>query len=152
MPDLKKQRDKDGISLLGDIYKNVKMASDSVISLIKHTDVGDFRTELTAELEEYERLARRSAKMLEDAGERPREENAITRTEAKIGIAMNVASDPGVSHMAQMTIEGTTMGITDLLRKTSEFKKGGGTKEIADFAEEVAAFEESAVEKMKSFL
>ena len=77
----------------------------------------------------------------------------MTKLSAKAGVMMNTMVDSTPSHVAQMIIEGTTMGTTDLLRKINEFSSETGEKSEAEtLARRAIRFEEDCIEKMKSYL
>ena len=66
---------------------------------------------------------------------------------------MNTMVDSTPSHVAQMIIEGATMGTTDLLRKINEFScEAGEGSEAQKLARRAVRFEEDCIEKMKAYL
>lgn len=138
--------------LLGDIFKNVKMGADSIINLMNRADDKSLREEMTRQLDRYEEYARRAADMMTARGLTPKEENPITKAGAKIGMAMNTLTDSSVPHLAEMLIQGSSMGITDLLKLISTAEECEVGEEAIGLAREAADFEEDAVEKLKKFL
>ena len=60
---------------LCELYKNIKMGSDSIINIMPKVDGKELRQELTAELNRYEEFAKEIAKEIYDGGEEPKEEN-----------------------------------------------------------------------------
>ena len=86
-----------------------------------------------------------------------KEKMAGASVSAKAGMAMSTMMDTTTSHLAQMTIEGSTMGTTDLLRKINEYEceageKGEGAEKVLSLARRTVDFEESCIEKLKSYL
>ena len=71
---------------------------------------------------------------------------------AKIGTAMNTMSDSSESHLAQMVIEGDTMGITEMTRLVRENENGNCSEESLALSREVIRFLEDSVERTKKFL
>ena len=65
--------------LLGQMYKMTKMGADSITDILSRTKTGAFRDELTRQLEEYEKYAKRMADALYDRGEQPKEENMMKK-------------------------------------------------------------------------
>ena len=80
-------KNENGRSLAAEIYKNTKMGADSITDLIGHVKDGELRLEMTAELDRYEELASRAAKLTREKGEEPKEEGALTRAAAKMSSA-----------------------------------------------------------------
>jgi hypothetical protein len=58
--------------------------------------------------------------------------------------------DKSTSHMAEMLINGSTMGITDAIKKINQYQ--GAETRILDLMEELQKFEEKSLEKLKGFL
>ena len=139
-------------ALLDDIYKNVKMGADSIINLLSRVKDEGERVEMTRQLDGYEKLAQKASRLMSEIGMKPKEESAMARASAKIGMAMNTMIDSSSSHIAEMMVQGSTMGITDMLRKISEAEEQGMRGEVISLAREVVDFEQHAVEKMKAYL
>ncbi len=138
--------------MLDRMYKNVKMGSDSLINIMSRAKDDGFREELTAELDTYERYARQVGEMIYDAGGKPKEEGPITKMSAKIGMAMNTMTDSTTSHLAQMVIEGATMGMTDMTKIVREYENGKCGEASLKLAREIAEFEDKSVQKLKQYL
>lgn len=143
--------------LYQEIYKNVTMGAEALTDIIDRVGDGDLKTELGTELAGYEKLASEARQALFDMGITPREQSAVAKLSAKAGMAMNTMMDSTTSHLAQMTIKGSTMGTTDLLRKINEFeceiKEGGKEFQNAvDLARRTVDFEEDCIEKLKAYL
>lgn len=146
-------KNENGRSLVAEIYKNTKMGADSITDLIGHVKDGELRLEMTAELDRYEELASRAAKLTREKGEEPKEEGALTRAAAKMSMAVNTMSDPSASHIAEMMIQGADMGVTGLRRAISaEEECPSPDREAMALAKETVSFEEGTVEKLKAFL
>ena len=139
-------------NFLAEIYKNVKMGADSIVNVLSKVEQGDLRDELTREIKEYEEYAHKAEKMIYDMGDTPKEENIIAKMSAKLGMAMNTMTDSTPNHIAQMVIEGATMGITELIRLIRENENGDCSEKALKLAKDVVAFEEDTVERMKKFL
>jgi hypothetical protein len=99
-----------------------------------------------------EGLASRVSKLMIQAGITPKEENMLTRAGAKIGMVMNTATDSTSEHLAEMMIQGLTMGVTELYRDIGEAEEVGISGEVLSLAKEALEFEEKSVEKLKTYL
>ncbi len=139
-------------SLLGEIYKEVRMGSDSLTDVLGKVTDKELRTEMTRQIEEYGKFAKRAKEMLCDRGITPKEENLMARMSAKIGMAMNTMTDSTTSHLAQMVIEGNTMGITELTRLVREHENTNCSEQTIALARDVIRFLEDAVERTKTYL
>ena len=135
--------------LYQEIYTGCKMGGESLVNLLpKVTDDG-LRSELTAQLERYEEFAAKARDGLFEMDKTAKEENVIAKLSAKMGVMMNTMIDATSSHIAQMVIEGCSMGITDLIKAIHAHEE---KDEAEKLARDVVAFEESCSENMKKYL
>ena len=116
---------RDASALLSEVYRNVRMAEDSIINLMPKVTEERLKNELTVQISVYS---------------------------AKWGILMNTLKDSTQEHLAQMLIEGTTMGVGELLRVIRDAQNNGISGEPLQLAEDVLAYEEKVVEDMKGYL
>ena len=137
---------------LCELYKNIKMGSDAIINVMPKVDGKELRQELTAELNRYEEFAKEIAKEIYDGGEEPKEEGILSKLGAKMGMAMNTMMDSTDSHIAQMMIEGATMGITENTKLIHEYENKPCSERSLKLAKETVAFMEDSVERMKNYL
>ena len=144
------------VSRLGELseamYKNVKMGSDLTLTLLSKVKNEKLKSEMTEQLSGYEKYAEKAKGLIRSAGDEPHEESAFSKWMAKMGITMNTIADSTTSHIAEMMIQGSTMNITDLLRKIHESEADCGGREELNLARDIVSFEERNIEKMKAFL
>ena len=139
-------------SLLDRMYKNVKMGADSIITLMPKVADEEMKSELTSQLSKLEGFAKSISDMLHGEGEKPKEENIVTKLSSKMGISMNAMIDSTRSHIAEMMMEGYTMGITDMTKDIREYENTNASEASLKLAREIVKFHEECFEKMKSFL
>ena len=152
MPAIKEKREAGEEFFLGEIYKNTKMGADSIIHLLPHIKDDALRSVVTMQLDGYEKYAARAAEALAERGIEAKEENIVARLSARMGMAINTMIDSSTSHLAEMMIEGSNMGITDMTRLLNDHEPRGTGKAAARLAREVVAFEEHNLEMLKRFL
>lgn len=138
--------------LLDKMYKNVKMGSDSMINVMSRVSDEGLRRELTSQLAKYEDYSKLVSQMIYDRGGKPKEENIVTKLSAKMGMAMNTMTDSTTSHIAQMVIEGATMGMTDMTTTLREYENTNCSEDALRLARDIATFEDNSIEKLKKFL
>ncbi len=137
---------------LGELYKNMKMGADSIVNVSSKVKDGHLRDELLRELDTYEKFAKKIGKLLYDAGETPKEENIMSKMASKVGMAMNTVVDSTESHIAQMMIEGATMGITENTKLINQYENKGVSEEALKLGKDSVKFMEETVETLKKFL
>lgn len=137
-------------SFLGAIYKNAKMGADSIINLLPKVSDDALRSAMTMQLDGYEKYAARAARELESREVTPKEETLMVRLSAKMGMAFNTMISVSTSHIAEMMIEGSNMGITDMTKLVNNYD----TRDSAAvrLAREIISFEEHNIEILKRYL
>ena len=138
--------------LIGEIYRNVKMAEESILDLMPKVRDDHLKSALTVQLSEYSGFAARAAKLLDDEGVKPDDGGMLAKMGAKWGILMNTMKDCTTEHLIQMMIEGTTMGVGEMLRWIRESENTGVSEESLKLAREVCRYEEKTVEDLKEML
>lgn len=138
--------------MLEQLYKNVKMGSDSIIKLMNKVSDGRFKTDLTDQLNGYESFAAKAKERLKEIGESAKEENPVIRLWASIGIAMNTIADSTDSHIAQMVAEGSTMGITDGIKLLRDYENTCVSESSLKLVRDVIEFEEGNLERAKGYI
>lgn len=135
--------------LLREISKNVKMGGDSIVDLLDKADDKHFRGEMTLELEKYREFEKTASSKLSERGLKPAEVTPMAKMGAKVGMVFNTMLDTTTSHLAEMMINGATMGIVDLEK---QLNRGGYSSDTENFAREVLNFEKSTVERLGQYL
>lgn len=135
--------------LLQAIYKNVKMASDSLLNLMPKVQDEKLKSDMTVQLSAYEAFASRAAKLLAEEGVKPMEEGMITKMGAKMGMMMNTMRDSTSSHLAEMLVEGATMGVNDMLKQIRESENTTASESALRLARDVCSYEEKTINDIK---
>lgn len=138
--------------MLNEMYKNVKMGADSIVNVMPKVSDKEMRTELTAQLERYSGYAHEIEDIMAKSGEAPEEEGVVTKISSKLGIKMNTMIDSTSTHIAEMMIEGATMGVTNMTRLLREFENTACPEKVISLARDIIKYEESTIETMKNFL
>lgn len=143
---------KNTATLLQAVYKNVKMGGESLLNLMSRVKDEELKRAMTVQLSVYEAFASRAAKLLGEEGVKPEEEGVVTKLSAKWGMAMNTMMDSTSTHLAEMIIEGATMGVNDLIREIRDKENTDASEDSLRLARDVCAFEEKTIEEMKAYL
>lgn len=145
------------VELATEMYKNITMGSDAVLHLLpkindKSRNAASLKTDMSAAMCFYEKMGGKIKNVLTSYHAEAKQESWMTRTMARMGIAMNTSMDATDSHIAQMLIEGSTMAITEMTRLSHQFKKQKDCAELINMAQEIVTFEQGQVERMKQYL
>ena len=138
--------------MLEQLYKNVKMGSDSIVKLLPKVSDGKFKTDLTDQLNGYESFAAKAKSRLKDMGAEAKEENPMVKLWSSIGMTMSTLTDSTDSHLAQMIAEGSNMGVTDGIKLLRDYENTNVSEGAVKLVRDVISFEEKNVERAKSYI
>ena len=119
------------IELLNQIHQNADMGRDSVRHVIQLSNDVQFLHALNSQLDEYE-LAY--------------EESAM----ARVSSTMKSLVNPTTSKLAEMVIQGNTMGATELKKQLNAYR--GSNPSVVSLAQRQLKSEEKNMEDMKQYL
>lgn len=146
-----KQRNCTG-ELLEGLYKNVNTETESLTQMISKVKSSELSSELTSQLSSYGEFSSKiESEYKSSMGQKP-DKSIISSLTSKLGLEMNTLMDSSDHRIAQMVIEGTTMGITDTIRLVREYENSNCRESALSLAKEIVTFQEDAVERTKSFL
>ena len=138
------------IELLDEAYKNVRMASfaiDCIIDMIAEKKLEDllrkqnmFYLDMTKNLENLSR----------ELKHKPKDINIFLKGSSFASIKMKTMMNNETSKLAEMLVQGTTMGITDTIKAKSEYTTNN--HELSKYIDEIIHHEEEFVDSLKSFL
>ncbi len=138
--------------LLESLHKNVSMGKESVMDIMSKVRGEELREELTGQLDKYGQFINEINAELRETVGRSKSESMMTKIAAKLGIEINTLTDATEQHIAQMIIEGTTMGITDTIRLVRDYENTNCSESALKLAKSVIDFQEKTVSRMKKFL
>lgn len=136
---------------LAEIYRNAQLALQSIADIMPQVEDSETRAELELQHEEYERFSAKAAMLARDKGIELKEPNPLKKMMMWGSIKMNTLTDNSRSHIADMMVQGTVMGVTSL-RTTANDLTEDGDEEIAELLKEMITAEEKFEKKWKEFL
>lgn len=136
---------------LAEIYRNAQLALVSISDILPSVEDEEVKKELHAQHEEYERFSARAAMLARDKGLELKEPNPIKKAMMWGSIKMNTLTDNSRSHIAEMMVQGTVMGIT-ALRSTAGELSPDGNDSILSLINEMIEREEEFERKWKAYL
>lgn len=139
------------LEMLGVIYQNAEMGKDTITHLIEITDSVDFRKRLEAQLIEYQGIFDRADQAIQQQKKTVEGIGSFAKISSYMMINFKTLADKSPSHIAEMMIQGSTMGIVDMTKKIKELQSEV-SPEVLKLAEKLLKTEQSNVEEMKKFL
>ena len=138
------------IEMLNYIFQNVQMGTDTVNTILPDVKNENMRNDLIVQLKEYGALARRAENLIAREGESAKDNNIFKKAMTETMAKFNSMKDPSASHIAEMMINGATMGVIDMTKRLKQYQ--AQDPEIDALGRDVVEFEENTVTKMKNYL
>lgn len=138
------------IEFLNYIYQNSEMGKSTISELISIVEDEPFKKNLESQLREYTEIFDISSNKIEQAKEKSKGISGLTKLTSYIMINIKTLTSKTPSHISQMLIQGSTMGIIDVTKRLKEYKDAD--QDIKDIANRLLKFEQQNVEEMKKFL
>ncbi len=106
---------------LAEIYRNAQLALTSISDILPEVGEDDkLKEELHRQYEEYERLSSCACIIARDMGLELKDPNVMKKAMMWGSIKMSTMTDNSRSHIAEMMVQGTVMGIAALKRTAGE--------------------------------
>ena len=137
--------------VLTSIYKNAHIALQSISNVIGETDHPEMKQELNEEYEGYESFIGELSSYMKGIGLEPKDIGVIKKAFMFTSIKMNTLTNDSKSHIAELMIKGTVMGITELTEIKNGHEKELGEK-TKEFLNELLCLEENYEQRLKKLL
>ena len=138
--------------LLEEVYKTAAMGRFSMMKLIEALKEKDNKIKgyLEELLEDYRNYEDQSKELLLKESIEPMEENAISKLMASMGIQKEVKGDNSDAAMAEMLIQGISMGSIEMEKQIKNYKDRVD-KDDMKLAKKFLKFQEKAIEELKKY-
>lgn len=139
--------------LLKYLYQTTSMGVNSTTYLLEALQNKDnkIKKAIEDELKEYESLQKRVKEKLKEFKQEESEISLMKNMMSYMGINMEVIKDNSDAKMADMLIQGLTMGVLEAEKNIKSYEKEAD-KDIVKIAKDLVKFQENSIEKLKKFL
>lgn len=143
----------ENIELYKHIVKDCDMGKFTIEKLLEDLKEKDNKIKKLVEeiLQKYEHFYNKAEKYLKKHSANVVDNGPMSKMGASMGIKKEVRSDNSDSSIAQMMIEGISMGSIDMEKKIKNYEKEVDKKQL-NFAKEFFKFQEEAIASLKAFL
>lgn len=138
------------IEFLNYISKNAEMGSTSIKDLIDEVDDEEFKKILKQQIDKYENIYKEANQLLDNYNEEQKEINPVQKFTSYIMIKMSLLKGKSTSHIAEIMMKGSNMGIIDIEKKLNSFDNLD--KKVNYLGEKLLKTEENNIEQLKPYL
>lgn len=138
------------IQLLQDVVRSARTGEAAIGQLMDRAESPEMRGELNLEREQYRDTARQAESALAAAGGRPEPVGAMQRAGMWVGTQMNTLTDRSNAHIAEMVIQGATMGIIEMTKSRNTYPDADDT--AAGIASRFIVQQNDIIDRQKAYL
>lgn len=138
------------IELLNYIHQNSEMGQNTLNQLIGIVEDNSFKEVLQSHFNEYKKIFDLSEEKIKKQNKEAKEINTFSKISTYMMINLKTLTNKSPSHISEMLIQGSTMGIIDITKKINKYNSAD--KEILDLADNLLKFEQNNIEELKKFL
>ena len=142
--------DNENPELLNNIYRNAEMGRDGLYYVLRKTDDMTFRKLVETQLMEYQSIMDEAEEKLRAAGHAPVGTSAAAKTMVRMTACRKTAQDNSPSALADMLIQGSSMGVTRIAKEISRYKSRCDSD--LELAARLQKTEENNIHQMKQYL
>lgn len=136
--------------LLNEIYRNVRMATWAIDNIFSEIENEELQKLVKKQNDVYEEITHKCEELSVKYDIELIDINPIEKGMSWMGIKMGTLTNKKTSHIAEKLIQGTTMGITQMITTIAESKSNN--EEIRSVANDLKRNEEVFIEGLKEFL
>lgn len=138
------------IELLNYIYQNAEMGKQTIPQLLEVAEDASFRKLLESQLREYQEIWEAAASMIRSENGEAKGLNAMAKVSSYISVNFNTMIDKSSSHLAEMMMKGSNMGVIEITQKIKRYENADSG--ALALAHKLLKTEERNVEQLKQYL
>ncbi len=132
------------------LYKSASMSVDTTARVIARTHDARLRRELGEQKNGYRRFAEEAVRGLRSHGLAPQDNGTMTKLMTNVGIAVNTMIDSTPSHIAEIMINGTNMGVLKMNKHLNRNKDIG--EETQRLCKELIDYQKKSITNLEPYL
>ena len=140
----------DDKQLLGDIYQLAETGIEAARTVLPKVENPSLREEIEEQYNDYSQAKAKSEQGLIDAGAYPKGNSPVQKAVMWGAIQMKTLGEASPDHIAEIMINGTTMGIVDLTKDISQCSCASDN--TVRLAQRFIRNEQRHIENLKAFL
>ncbi len=108
--------------LLNYVYQNAQMGVDTITQLTEIVQDRPFLEQLRAQLSEYQAIYNEAIAQLDQMQQREKGISNMQKITVYLNISLQTLTDKTPSHIAEMMMQGSSMGIIDATKRLKQYQ------------------------------
>lgn len=143
-------QNEDTIAMLKEVYQNASMGERGSRLLLERSEDSHFSSPLSEYADACREIKDDAAHQLSQYGEIPKDSGKMEQASQWMGVQMNTMIDKTSSHMAEMLIEGSTMGIVK--GEKDKRRNVDAAPEAVELEDRLIRLQQKYIDTMKGYL
>lgn len=131
------------------ISKNAEMGKVGIDSIMDYTKDERMREALRVQAKEYDKIYAEAVEMLKSRNAEVEHLSPMAKIGSEMTSAMKTMTDHSSAKIAEMMIQGSTMGVTKLMKNRGDYD--GNDEDIMGLSDKLLSTEERNIQTMKGF-
>ena len=136
--------------LLNRIHKNTQMGLETLQLLSMRAEDTTFRDTIRKQITEYRDLNRKAERLMRDSGFEVQSVSPMAKMSATVMTNVKTLMDTSTSHLAEIVIQGSNMGVTQITRAMHRSRPGDAS--VRALADQLLRAEEKNIKTLREFL
>lgn len=137
-------------NVLNEIYRNSRAGMHAIHAVIAKVYDDDLALDLNRQAYHYARFSEKASNKLYECGWKPEGDSPLNKAVAWGNVQLNTLTDVSTEHIAELMIQGSTKGMTGVMKVMKDNKSCGKFSE--EMAAELTNFEEKNIQRLKAYL
>jgi len=138
------------VEILSEIYRGAKMGVETINSMLNKVNDNKIYDELKYQLRSYDEIANEAYGELVKRNQEPKDISTVNKLSAKMSVGINTMISNTPSHIADMLIKGSTMGVTEMTKSLNSNKDAD--PDIQALADRFIKLEQDNIDRLMKFL
>jgi hypothetical protein len=132
------------------IYQNSQMGVNTISQLMDIVEDNNFKKQLQSQFNEYKEIHEAAKQSLNANGYDEKGISTLDKIKTYLMINMQTLTDKTPSHISEMLIIGSNMGVINAVKNLKRYKEAEA--DIISLMERLLKFEENNIQQLKEFL
>ena len=140
----------DDVKILQGVQKNADMAVKAINAIENKVYDDSLAMQISRQGMKYSEIYNKATNKLMEGRARSYQSSGFQDMMLKGGIMSNTMFNTSTSHIAEMMIQGSNRGLTDMWKNINHYENAGNAS--MEIAKELMDFEEKNIERLKKYL
>ena len=148
--EMRRMMKRDDAEVLREVQKNTEMAMKAIDTISDKVYDDDLALQLSKQSLKYSQIHNKAMDKILEGKAEPYRTNNISQMMLVGGIHTNTIFNTSKSHIAELMIQGSNRGITDMCKALNHHERAENVS--LEIAKELMDFEEKNIERLKKYL